>query len=301
VIVVKVLKLYLGLIFMRKLKGLTKLDVVVALACIAFILAEASVLNAGGRERSKRELCLANLRMLTAAWQAYADDNGSKIVNGAPQVPNPPSLGVCPDCTSVTSKAVAPINSSDEHYKELPWIGETYGTRPECTHKCAIETGALWKYTQSFDIYHCPASERNILITYTIFDEMNGLTATRGPVKTDGVWKKNINQISKPASRFVFIDEGKITPDSFGVYYDQQKWFDQPSVRHESGTCVTFADGHSIHHKWKSKETIGFSGGGGDWTPYTPVTCDAKNDLYWVQIGCWGQLGYTPNCPVAPE
>ena len=55
---------------MRRQTGLTKVDVVVALACIALVLAQAGIINAGGRERSKREVCLANLRTLTAAWQS---------------------------------------------------------------------------------------------------------------------------------------------------------------------------------------------------------------------------------------
>jgi Tfp pilus assembly protein PilE len=63
-------------------KGLTRIDVIIAVACIALVLAQASIINAGGRERAKREACLANLRMLTAAWNMYADDNANKIVCG---------------------------------------------------------------------------------------------------------------------------------------------------------------------------------------------------------------------------
>ena len=52
-------------------KGLTRVDAAVALACVALILAQAGVINAGGRERAKREVCLANLRSLVNAWQTY--------------------------------------------------------------------------------------------------------------------------------------------------------------------------------------------------------------------------------------
>jgi prepilin-type processing-associated H-X9-DG protein len=289
-------------LIMRKLKGLTRIDVAVTLACIAFILAEASVLNAGGRERSKRELCLSNLRMLTAAWQAYANDNAGKIVNGAPQSPNPPSLGACPGCPANNyCKAVAPTpaHPDSDHWYELPWIGQAYGISSECGQKCAIETGALWKYAQNLDLYRCTVGERNELVTYVVLDGMNGMTATRGPVKTSGVWKKNTNQIIKPASRLVFIDNGRLVPDSFAVYYNTERWFDMPPVQHENGLTVSFADGHSAFRKWKSQETITI-GKGGIYN-VAPKTCDAKNDLYWLQIGCWGQLGYTPTCPVNIE
>ena len=35
---------------MKKQEGLTRIDVAIALACLALVLAQAAVLNAGGRE-----------------------------------------------------------------------------------------------------------------------------------------------------------------------------------------------------------------------------------------------------------
>jgi hypothetical protein len=284
---------------MRKQTGLTRIDAMVALACVALVLAQAAVLNAGGRQRSKREVCLANLRMLTAAWQMYADDNAGNLVNGAPQ-----GGTQCPDCPPGNNyKAVAPTSITDEHYKELPWIGNAYGTTNECCQKCAINTGALWKYVQDYNIYRCPVGKKGEMITYAIVDGANGLPRTG--TEAAGVWMKNRSQIIKPASRFVFIDEGKVSPDSYAVYYNEsstaasEKWFDPPPVRHEGGMCVSFADGHSAHHKWKSKETITIGSGGSYSVP--PTSCAGRNDLYWMQIGCWGKLGYTPSCPVNLE
>jgi hypothetical protein len=287
---------------MRKLKGLTRIDAAVALACIALLLAQAGVINAGGRERSKREVCLANLRMLTAAWQAYADDNSGKLVNGGPTTGD-----ICPDCPSSKCGAVAPTGAIDtDHTGELPWIGNAYGSANDCCMKCAVTTGALWKYINDFSVYCCPVTAKGQVVTYSVVDGMNGLTAIRGNVKNDGVWMKNTNQIVKPASRFAFIDEGRISPDSYGVIYNggnssspKEMWFDPPPVQHTGGTCISFADGHSTYHKWNSQETIsiGISGA----YMVTPATCDGKNDLYWVQIGCWGKLGYTPTCPINIE
>jgi prepilin-type processing-associated H-X9-DG protein len=287
---------------MRKQAGLTRVDVAVALACIALVVGQAAVLNAGGRERAKREVCLANLRMLTAAWKAYADDNAGKLVNGAPQT------GIqCPDCSAdpaYRTKAAAPTISSDEHYKEVPWIGPAYGAINDCSKKCAINTGALWKYANDYDIYRCPVGNKGEMITYMIVDGANGLP--RQDTKVKGVWLKNINQIKKTAKQLIFIDEGKVSPDSYAVNFDggsegqrNEVWWDPPPVRHEGGVTVSFADGHSEHHKWKAKETIIIGGGG--YYPMGPTTCAGKNDLYWVQTGCWGKLGYTPSCPVNIE
>jgi hypothetical protein len=63
-------------------KGLTRVDAIIAVACIVLVLAQASIINAGGRERSKLEVCLANLRSLANAWQTYSGDNSGKIPCG---------------------------------------------------------------------------------------------------------------------------------------------------------------------------------------------------------------------------
>lgn len=296
---------------MRRQTGLTRIDVVVALACIALVLAHVAVINAGGRERSKREVCLANLRMLTAAWKAYADDNAGKLVNGAAST----SGSACPpgiNCPTGTNCAAAPPYLepwSPMHRNELPWIGFAVVSGPAgyapadiCCQRCAIQTGALWKYTGDYNIYRCPIGKKDALVTYSIIDSMNGKYMWNGSGGTNTpayMMAKNTSGIKNASGRIVFIDEGTPSPDSYAVYSGSESWFDLPPVQHEGGTCMSFADGHSVFHKWKAKETIAI-GSGGIYNA-RPATCDAKNDLYWVQIGCWGQLLYTPSCPVNIE
>ena len=196
-----------------------------------------------------------------------------------------------------------PVSVDLHHAYELPWIGPAYGATTDCSKKCAINTGALWKYIDDYNIYRCPVGKKGEMITYAMIDGMNGMP--RNGTAMAGVWLKNMSQIIKPASRFVFIDEGYASPDSYGVYYNEgstgasEKWFDIPPVWHEGGVTVSFADGHSVFHRWKSQETITIGSGGSYFV--SPVTCAGQNDLYWVQTGCWGKLGYTPSCPVNLE
>ena len=58
------------------------MDAIIVVVCVALVLAQAGVINAGGRNIAKREVCLANLRTLTAAWQMYAQDNAGKFPVG---------------------------------------------------------------------------------------------------------------------------------------------------------------------------------------------------------------------------
>ena len=102
-----------------------------------------------------------------------------------------------------------------------------------------------------------------------------------------------------PGYRLVFIDEGWMTPDAFAVRYDQEQWWDSPPVRHGDGTTVSFADGHAEYWKWKGADTIKRArlveqSHQGNWTPETEA---GYNDLYRMQKGCWGRLGYTPTYP----
>ena len=88
-----------------------------------------------------------------------------------------------------------------------------------------------------------------------------------------------------------------MTPDAFAVHYNREQWWDGPPIRHSNGTTVSFADGHSEHWKWEGIETIrkGWEkelSWLGSWRPETELGCQ---DLYRIQKGCWGQLGYEPS------
>lgn len=101
---------------------------------------------------------------------------------------------------------------------------------------------------------------------------------------------KSIAQIKRTADRIVFIDEGVLSPDSFAVYYNKNTWFDPPMMRHANGTNASFADGHTGRLMWRAEETI--LAGKDVEIGYAPTTCAGKNDLYNVQVHCWGRIGY---------
>jgi len=117
-----------------------------------------------------------------------------------------------------------------------------------------------------------------------------------------------MTQILNPAERIVFIDEGWVTPDSYAVNFVYELWWEDPSVRHGGGTSISFADGHSEWHRWKGRWTVAYGLATYGFHPQSqyppgtplpdgttvPATSADYEDLYWLQIGCWGELGYTP-------
>ena len=258
--------------------GFTLIELLVVIAIIAVLMAILIPALHRVREQGKRAVCLNNLRELALAWIMYADDNDDKLVNGA--------IGY-----SYQSR------SWGDHSKELAWVDRIDKTNWDAALQ-AIKDGALWPYLKNAKIYKCPTGRRGEALTYAIMFSMNAVAhePVRG-VRGAHIKKRTEIHDPAPAFRLVFIDEGWMTPDAFAVEYDQEQWWDDPPVRHGDGTTLSFADGHSEHWKWKGIDTIKRareveSGHSGRWTPQTDA---GFQDLYRMQKGCWGKLGYTPS------
>ena len=201
------------------------------------------------------------------AWIMYADENNDRLVNG---------------------------NSHDSD----AWVHWESGYSEDQKER-AIENGALYSVCKNLKLYKCPTGKSGEVITYTIVDAMNGHLAISGatpaPVKTR-------SKIKNATLQAVFMDEGKLTPSSWTVYYYQELWWDAPAVRHSQGTNWSFADGHSEFWKWMDLRTVKI-GAAKDDTPIDPGVSDASwatgnPDLHRVQKAAWafmGRMGYSPS------
>ncbi len=232
------------------------------------------------KDHAKRVVCLSNLKQLSLAWLMYADENDDLLVNGAIGSSN--------------------MNMSwGDHTNEVAWV-DARGTEWQNLkeQEDAIRAGALWPYVNNLTIYRCPTGRNGAALTYAIMFSMNAVNhpPTQG---VSGAYIKKRNEITNPSSRLVFIDEGWMTPEAFAVHYDTELWWDDPPARHSDGTTISFADGHAEYWKWKGADTIKRArlveqSHQGNWTPETEA---GYKDLYMMQKGCWGRLGYTPTYP----
>jgi len=245
---------------MRRLKGFTLIELLVVIAIIAILLAILMPALNRVREQGKRAACLSNVKQLTLAWLMYAYENDDKIVNAS----------------TFFSRTGEPA-----------WIGAVWqSTAPEEQRREQLKDGILYPYCKDVDIYRCPTGIRGEVLTYAIVDAMNGATSIPG---TKDRMVKRLNQIQRPGERLVFVDEGKISPDSWTVYYDRESWWDRPTVRHGDGTNFSFADGHSDYWKWKDPRTVKLAKG-----EISDAAQEKNRDLRAVQKAAWGKLGYTP-------
>ena len=294
---------------MKKPKAFTLIELLVVIAIIAILMAILMPALNRVKEQGKRAACLGNMKQLALCWIIYADDYEGKIVNGMADINN--NDGYCS----------TPALSDVAHPGEKYWTGDDIGdfwngvNLAQDLQKRAIRAGALFQYCKDEDLYRCPTGMKGEMRTYTITDAMNGLhrdgtyraAGTKHVGERNGrtiLWVKSRDEISVPgpAYRIVFLDEGRITPDSYATHYQSEQWWDPPFVRHGDGTNVSYADGHADYWKYRGMKTLEIGKlaavpgrNANDLHQMVPDSEDDFQDLYRMQKAVWGALGYSPS------
>ena len=267
------------------------------------------------KERGQRAVCLSNLRQLTLAWVAFAEENGSNIVLGSPFTwsgPTDPSTGRMIVITR-------------------GWLGRAF-LFPESRSAVIADPnkGALWPWIKDVDIYRCPRGLKGHAATYSTvsaargrlvegtyyreFPDGTSLSAIGKRVGSTVLRLTKLTDIVSPGAgqRAVFIDEGQFST-GFYVFYLYPKWRtpSPPPKHHNGGVTLSMADGHAEYWKWKGRETVNIplrrapfpnspnlfsevidGPAVPGWNGYEPQTEDGLYDLQRLQKATWGRLGY---------
>lgn len=201
---------------------------------------------------------------MTLAWILYADDYNGKIVGG---------------------------NTHRDPDVEYSWVyWESSDVIDERIQ--GIKDGYLFPYCKDIKLYKCPTGIRGEVATYAIVDPMNGHREIDGATLEPF---KRRSQIRYTSKQIVFLDEGRLSPSSWTVYYKQERWWDKITCRHGDGTNFGFADCRE-HWKWSDPRTIKL----GRFLPDETIDpgihherwSTGNQDLHRVQRGIWGRLGY---------
>ena len=286
---------------MRKHNAFTLIELLVVIAVIALLMAILIPVLRSARELGQRTVCLSNLKQLTLAWTAYAEQYDSKIVLGS----------------AFRRRGSRPLLRG--------WVGYDF-SRPGTSRPPWVpdpDKGALWPYLRDMKVYRCPRGWAGHLVTYATVVAANGVDVEGTYVRDAGgrefheLGKRvgrtvlkltKLTDIVSPgaAQRAVFIDQGQTpTTSDFYVYYLNPKWrfHSPPPIRHGDGTTLSMADGHAEYWKWKGRENVEmprellpvgsvFSELLKGWEDYRPHTEDGLYDLQRLQKATWGRLGY---------
>ena len=292
---------------MRKTRGFTLIELLVVIAVITLLMALLVPVLRSAREQGQRAVCLSNLRQLTLAWVAYADDHDSRLVNGLAFATSIRGAGY--GNQHITRRAML-----------KGWLGQAFLSSNRSAVIENPDKGPLWPYIRDIEVYRCPRGRTGHASTYTIVSGANGRPAEGTYIEDTGGWDMTesgkrvgrtvlkltkLTDIISPgaAQRAVFIDGGQRNAD-FYVDYLYPKWEGRsaPPIHHCDGGTLSMADGHAEYWKWKGRETVNmprkllYSGGLSfemlEGREYEPKTEDGLYDLQRLQRATWGRLGY---------
>jgi prepilin-type N-terminal cleavage/methylation domain-containing protein len=292
-----------------RVPGVTLTELLVVVGIIAILLAILIPVTYRARELGQRAVCLSNLRQLTTAWIAYADQHDSNLVLG-----------------SAFGESGLLFAGGVRVPRHKSWAGYAFFF-PESRSALVQnpDKGALWPYVQDVDVYRCPRGRRAHALTYAIVPACNGLsivegtaaphTAKNSKLIPSGVRERRtvlrlaqLTDIDHPgaAERAVFLDSGQ-TNSTFHIPYLYPKWEvpSPPPTQHAQGVTLSMADGHAEYWKWRGSETAEMPRIVVDILrdredvfrevlseDYQPKTEEGLYDLQKLQRATWGRLGY---------
>jgi prepilin-type N-terminal cleavage/methylation domain-containing protein/prepilin-type processing-associated H-X9-DG protein len=232
---------------MKKRMAFTLMELLVVIAIIGILAALLLPVLSKGKQKAWQTVCQNNVRQVQLGWTMYVNEFNDSLPHNSSGV----GAGRTPENPGWVAGNM--------------WLNSDYGQ--DITESTNIDFlvgsqyahfGSIGEYVKNPAVYHCPADTSFVTFDGQDYPRVRSISMNNymGAPELPGYrYFMKMQQIivPGPSEAWVFIDENanSINDGLFAVDMESQyAVIDYPAVYHNSGSSISFADGHTEYHKW---------------------------------------------------